>query len=33
VVSTAAADGTYEVIYKGKLPPGDPSSTVLVAHD
>jgi hypothetical protein len=33
VVSTAAADGTYEVIYKGKLPPGDPSATVHVAHD
>jgi hypothetical protein len=33
VVSAAAADGTYEVIYKGKLPPGDPFATVHVAHD
>lgn len=33
-VVSAAADGrSYEVVYKGKLPPGDPFATVHVAHD
>ncbi|TVT98446.1 hypothetical protein EJB05_56243, partial [Eragrostis curvula] len=33
IVVSAAADGSYEVVYKGKLPPWDPFSTVHVASD
>ncbi|TVU39106.1 hypothetical protein EJB05_12511, partial [Eragrostis curvula] len=33
IVVSAAAEGSYEVVYKGKLPPWDPFSTVHVASD
>ncbi|TVU39100.1 hypothetical protein EJB05_12504, partial [Eragrostis curvula] len=33
IVVSAAADGSCEVVYKGKLPPWDPFATVHVASD
>jgi hypothetical protein len=33
MVVSAADDGSYEIVYKGRLPRNDPFTTVLVAND